>query len=689
MGGAGLYGPFDPQPSYNSPVPPDARPKRFANVKEELRNVVSRDALASELSTALDGLFEITKFRRFRAYNGAYVGMYAKPTKTIRGSLVVEREVFVLVANYSVLHARTVTVCQEAIRGEQPRLQPDLAIVVHADPDGDGNLRAWGREAGLTILPIHRPGAGAMPPATVVRQRLARELFATDSFQVTGPVSDDSDFFGRREQANTLLRQLQAGRIAALFGLRKVGKTSMLNRIIDLASDAGSPKVAMIDCSLRGFNEMRAAEALKAVARLARLASHQGYAHVSQTLRRSDHDIMATFDALWQANSPKASLLIVFDEVDYITPDSATSPHWKNEFNDFWREFRALVQESKRHDLTLSVLVSGVSSRSFRTAEIEGTENSVLHFVPEDYLSPFADAAADAMVNALGKRCGLTLSREARGIVAQTSAYLPYWMRMAGSYVHRHIDVEGRPVEVDGRLVTQLCREFSETEGAEISRVALQNLHRVDRPMFDLLVRVSNGATVDAREARPLIRYGLVRQRASAISIDSSMVQRGLELLQSQSAHPGIDEAGEMTASRRALELDEGEWAEELASISRRRNILERKAREFVRVVLKMTLPSGKDWVTVVNDALPDRRREECAGLAPDALMSKLYWMELSAIIGREWSHFERFFHDKKRLQNAFTVLNERPDAHAKDVDLADVALQRRELTWLEERIAQ
>ncbi len=398
---------------------------------------------------------------------------------------------------------------------------------------------------------------------------------------------------------------------------------------------------------------------------------------------------MSTFDALWQPGSAKAPLLIVFDEVDYVTPDSPISEHWKQDFNDFWREFRALVQESKRHDVPLSVLVSGVSSRSFRVAEIYGTENSVLHFVPEDYLSPFPDAAADAMLNALGKRCGLTLSKEARRVIAETSAHLPYWMRMAGSYVHRNVEIEGRPVEVDAARATGICQEFAETEGAELSRVALQNLYRVDRPMFDLLLKISRDELVDIRQARPLVRYGLIRQHGSRVSIDSIMVLRGLELLLSQSAHPGVDEAGEMTASRMSLELEESEWAEELASISRRRNILERKTREFVRVVLKMSLTGERDWVQAVSESLPGRRREECAGLAPDALMAKLYWLELSSIISREWLHFERFFQDKKRLQNAFALLNERPDAHAKDVDLADVALQRRELTWLEQRIAQ
>ncbi|WP_392670611.1 hypothetical protein [Streptomyces sp. LN785] len=669
-------------PDENSATP---TPERLRNVKDDIRALVSQDQLATELSAALEDLFQINSHKRFRAYNGNFVGMYAKPTKTIQNSLAIDREVFILIANYPSVHARTIVICQEEIKRAQPRLQPDLAVVLHADPDGDENLRTWGREAGITVFPIYRPRVGAMPPSAVVRQRLARELFATDSFQVTGPVSDDNEFFGRREQAIELLRQLQSGRIEALFGLRKVGKTSMLNRIIDLAREAGAPKIAMVDCSLRGFNEMRAPDALKALARVSRLATQQGYAHISQTLRRTDSDLMSTFEALWESPG-KQSLLIVLDEVDYITPDSPTSPHWNDDFNDFWREFRALVQESKRRDFKLSVLVSGVSSLAFRVAEIEGIENSVLHFVPEDYLSPFADGAADSMIKALGKRCGLQFPPQGRKEIAVTAAYLPYWMRMVGSYIHRHVELASRPLMLESEVIASLCQEFAETEGAEIARIALQNLQRVDPPMFDMLLRCANEGGVLARDARPLLRYGLVRQSGQLVEIQSSVVSLGIELF---AARTGNNARAASSRPAGGLELEESEWAEELASINRRRNILERKAREFVRVVLKMGLPAEKSWVDAVISALPPRRKDECSGLAPDALMGKLYWLELGVIIAREWKHFERFFQDKRRLQSAFQLLNERPDAHAKDVDLADVALQRRELTWLEERIAQ
>jgi len=43
---------------------------KLDNVKDEIRGLVSRDQLAVELSAALQGLFEITRYERFRSYNG-------------------------------------------------------------------------------------------------------------------------------------------------------------------------------------------------------------------------------------------------------------------------------------------------------------------------------------------------------------------------------------------------------------------------------------------------------------------------------------------------------------------------------------------------------------------------------------------------------------------------------------------
>ncbi len=403
------------------------------NVREEIRSSVARNALASELSNALDGLFTIETHSKHEAFDWRYIVLHCKPTRTIADALLLDREVLALIVNSTKLQVRTIHVAKDIISASQGRLDPAFALVVHADTTGDEKLRNWGRELGYKIVPIYRPRAGAIPTTELLRRSLARDLFTYDPFSLTGPVLADSEFFGRRNTAIDTLRQLQSGRILSIFGIRKLGKTSLINRVVTLARESGEPQIAMIDCSVDGFNSLTAPEALKAIAKVAKMAATRGYAHITEALKRSDKELVPVFDDLWSTATPKP-LTLIFDEVDYITPASPTRAHWRKDFNVFWREFRVVYQEAQRMGFPLSVLVSGVSSHAFRVESFDGIENSVLHFVPEGYLAPFARQASKQMIKDLCKRCGLVLSDEDQDLFAATCGDFPYWIRLAGSY---------------------------------------------------------------------------------------------------------------------------------------------------------------------------------------------------------------------------------------------------------------
>lgn len=653
----------------------------LSNVHEDARLAVGRDVLASELAQALTDIFTISSYKMVTKYGAKLPTLFCKPTKTIANALFVEREVLAIIANFPDIHARTVTIIRELIDASAPQLDPGLAIVVHADRNGDDKLRHWGREKGVTILPIYRPRSGALPPAAQLRQRLANELFSFDPFQVTGPVSDDIDFFGRKNDALELLRQLREGRIRSLFGIRKVGKTSLINRVISLARDAGSPRVAMVDCSMRRFNSLSAADALRSLAKVSKLAVHQGYAHISDAMKRSDKELVPLFQDLWQKGE-RRPLLIVFDEVDYITPDSPAAPHWREQFNHFWREFRVLVQEAQRQGLPIAVLISGVSSRCFRLEQIGGVENAALHLVPEEYLSPFARGASDAMLKDLGKRCGLNCDHPSRELIAKICGDFPFWMRMACSHIHRSVDIRSRPVTLTLDAVQPILENFLMSEGAEIAKVALQNVRRVYPELFAPLQEAFRNGKASLASGHALVTYGLAARDGQHIVIKSGMVQAGLGRLL-DAAPPS--EAPEQSQAR--LLLAEGDWAEELAVLNRRRNVLERKLRSLVRFALKVRGTKQAPWIEKLLAALPSARRTTLASLSPDVLMERLFWMELGGIIVKNWDVFESMLGSKARFEGAMALLNDRPDAHAKDIDMADVALQRRELSWLEERI--
>jgi len=661
--------------------------RSLTNVHPDFVSLVANDTIASELASALVGIFDISSFRNHRKFGTRVSSLFCKPSQTVTRSLLLERQVLALVVNYTDLHARTITIVEEIIAANNPQLDPGFAIVIHADKDGDGKLRNWGKERNITILPIYRHKAGALPSSKAIRQYLATELFSSDPFQVTGPVALDIDFFGRREEAKELLRQLLHGRLRAIFGIRKVGKTSVINRILRAAREESSLSIAMIDCSVEEFYRLDAQKAINALARTVQIASSRGYAHISEGLSGKDRELSVIFDELWKAPNRKP-IVLVFDEVDYITPASPTAPHWAAEFNDFWRKLRVVVQEAQRQNAHLAMLISGVSSKFFRQEQIHGAENSALHFIPEEYLSPFARGASEAMIADLGRRCGLHFSKEAKDIFAQGCGDFPYWIRMMGSYCHKVLDVDARPIQIEANQAAQLLEDFSASDGQEIVRVALEDLGRKYPEILELLrecATASDGLT--GEKGRLLIKYGLASLRGRRCQIESLLVRTGIQQV-SQSITSN-DSQIPMPTERIVSKVlfEDGEWAEELALINKRRNMLERRLRDFIRFTLKARATKELPWPEQVLSGIAKERRSALGSLSSDQLMSKLFWKELSQIVIKLWDVFQVAIQDKKRFEQAMELLNDRFDAHAKDADAADLALQRRELAWLEERV--
>ena len=64
-----------------------------------------------------------------------------------------------------------------------------------------------------------------------------------------------------------------------------------------------------------------------------------------------------------------------------------------------------------------------------------------------------------------------------------------------------------------------------------------------------------------------------------------------------------------------------------------------------------------------------------------------MFWLELVNLVKKNWPMYEKYFVDRKQLDLFSDIINDRPDAHAKDFDGADLALQRRAIGWFQDRI--
>ncbi len=656
--------------------------------KETTRMTIEADTaqLTDKFGKVARGLFEITGKYQTIYELGTYGCAIAKPTKRMKNALGVDREILVVVSTFADQQQRTIKFLKREIEGSEGRLENTVAIVIHKDTEGNIKLKNWGRDQGISILPVF--WSAQIASAEDLERRLCVELYSHDPFDVTGPVSDDANFYGRRDEAIDLARKLQKGQIRSCLGIRKIGKTSIINRILKEIRANYTCTCVMVDCSRDDIWGLDAAQLLNSLQQTILHARGANDRYASLVAKDAPAELNAARNLLERSvlgcDQP---LVLIFDEIDYITAGSPTRPAWRSEFNPFWRNLRSVYQECGRQGQTMSILVGGVSTYWFTIESIDGVENAALSFIPEEYLSPLPEGATIAMLRRLGRIAGLQLDDEAAQIVAKATGNVPYWSRKCCSYVHRQVPVSERPCIVDARRIEPLVAAFVAEEGAAISEVALRHLFRVHPLLRDATQKCYRGASASVPETlrRVLRRYGVL---SATDELSGTMLSQAFASIVTEietAAGPVDVEEG-----KRANEI--GEWAEELAALGKRRNILERKLRDIVVNFIRVdALAAGKaaSIKDRVLSALPGGARDTYRHLAVEEALSKFNWLDLVKLIAKEWRLFERLLGDRAQFTQNAELINDRFDAHAKKADAADFALYRRALVHIEDQLAK
>lgn len=641
--------------------------------------------LMSETVSAFNNLFFINSESIRQFETGEYFVIYAKCSKRVQSILGAERELLIIGNVYADQQVRSLKFARRIINESKGRLEPTLCIIVHQDARGNTKLKRWGRENGIAVIPVYT-SSGVLPREQEMERLLSFEFFTQDPFDVTGPVANDSQFFGRRGEAQELARKLQSGHIRACFGIRKIGKTSILHRVLAELKENYDAVTVFIDCQRDDVFGLDAAGLLDSITgSLQELKTNgRSYAEVNACpLDNTLSDAARQFQVvLSQFDLP---VILVFDEIDYITPSNGGALQWRQGFVEFWRNVRAAYHAAARENRTVSLLISGVSSRWFSVESIDGLENAALAFIPEEYLSPLPRGAANAMIKNIGAMAGLKFAEAALEAISSFCSDMPFWIRKACSFIHGKIETSARPVILPESVVSPMLDAYGQDEGAALAKVALQHLFRVypelRAPSLSLL---KDDADISAAMQRTLIRYGILTKNGG---ISGAMMRAALVMVAEDI--PIIEAHSESHIEAEPLV---NEWAEELAGISYRRNTMERALRSLVINFLRMSALSNKSSPSAklaLLSAIPQNRRSALEPFNLETIAEKLYWIELVTVINKHWQLFERIFGDKTAFNDNASVVNDRPDAHAKHLEPSDVALHRRALSWLDERITR
>jgi hypothetical protein len=311
----------------------------------------------------------------------------------------------------------------------------------------------------VTLVAGSHSAQSAIPQGLVLATHLERFIGpGMDPYDVRDPVSDVLNFFGREALARNLVNRLISGRAVGLFGLRKIGKSSLMNYMQSLMPcptakldlQAGITPTNIFERLLRLWNtDAQIRFGIDLGLRDVELATSNS---ASEFVKLS-HAALNTL-----ASQGKESRLATFlDEVELITPPTDASREELNLYLSLLRTIRGMVQEIGR----FALLVAGVDPSVNRINRWGREQNPFYQLVQEVYLPPLLTSDCIQMIRNIGQQVELTYTDAAGDFIAETSGGHPF-------------------------LARQLCSLAYSEQGQKPGEMRLKYLHQAaDRFLFD------------------------------------------------------------------------------------------------------------------------------------------------------------------------------------------------------------
>lgn len=314
------------------------------------------------------------------------------------------------------------------------RLDLDLLVVLDERPNLDSRLeRMPGRWGQWIPWPLYADAQIGLA------DQLKKYLPTFDVFAKQDPVRG-REVFGRAGEISEITTRVERGESVGVFGLRKVGKTTVVRAVTDLLDPV----------SLRlSFNQApQGDEITEARARVAWLdvqrvfdRSRRRFLHLlaeavqrrfqadKLPLPKLPPDPLDRLDRLCAtvADSP-IPLCLVLDEYDFLFEGEGHEPAIAG-VPELLRLLRGWAQETKR----LSIVVIGRDPQFFERSHMGGFPNPMLGWFVSKWLGPIPAEKATELIRKLGRRVGLEVGHRTTAQALLLTSGHPLLHRQYGS----------------------------------------------------------------------------------------------------------------------------------------------------------------------------------------------------------------------------------------------------------------
>jgi hypothetical protein len=482
-------------------------------IKEDVaRGHLSRHPAEAEILNKFVPDFDITWGTDYRLFNAPLSVYFLKSKQHIQQTFGFEQEVVLAISEYSTLQARAIQaidqICQELpARG---RVDQTVAFVVSAAPDAENwlyNYTAQNPQSRVYVGVSKADLCNATDP-WFVRNRLLKQLFSRDLFDYSLPLDSDLFFIGRASFIQDHVDAIRRSENRGIFGLRKTGKTSVLFKLERMCENAGIAS-QYYDCKLPSLYRLTADELLDRIC-----GDIESRLNVKVKGWRDKKNATDRFFRLIEKLPKEKRFCLIFDEIEYISPNSKLAPHWGADFVPFWQALWSVQSQFRQFNF----IIAGVNPSLSETDRVADVQNPIFGIVKGRYLTGFDKPELYTLLSVLGKRMGLSFDDECVNFLFQRYGGHPLLTRMVCSQINNEVRLKGleRPVKIQLADIELDLEDREEEISFYCDHIVseLKEFYPIEYEMLELLaignIADFNELARDSGMVRHLKAYGLV-----------------------------------------------------------------------------------------------------------------------------------------------------------------------------------
>lgn len=625
-------------------------------------------------------------FVKIATFKGStYSYLLLKPTSKIKETFRIEREVLVLIQRYNNFEGRTLDYVDKLMFEYQNRLDKLAFILITQDSDLKDKVKQ---------LTLQEPESRIIIPHTyddffeqncqeVLWDTLKSNLYGRDLFSFESPLQNDTYFFGRNDIVPFLYDKYKSGENSGLFGLRKIGKTSVLYallRNLEFRNELG----IYIDSQDPSLHKRRWFQALEYIIKKisTKLRNDQD---IILDLNSDYEEINASeyFEAdlltIFNANK-KSRILLVLDEIENLTFDISPSEHWRNgeDFISFWQAIRSVFQNNSQ---VFSFVIAGVNPRIIDSGTVNSFDNPIYRMITPKYLSFFEAKDVREMIVTIGTYMGLEFDEEIITYLTEDYGGHPFLIRQICSLIHN---------------------ETSDQRPLKITKYYYQeNKARYDRALvdyIDLIIQVLNNWYPDEYNLLEILAIEdndkFKEQVASSDKIINHLIGYNLVECSNKEYFIRVKAVKEYLKTNSEILKSVHSREEKWKMVTELRGKVELDLKSLLLISIKLffgRVKGKQNFLKTIDSSSGRYKRLEESNL--EQIFSdegELYFEDYRNFILKNWGEYEKVFADKQLFDTYMSIVNaNRIDAHAKSIDDSIFQTLIFALRWLDKKLTE